>query len=195
MVNTAGTAFIALMRRQMLSLIRLQWVILGLASARGIHLQRAFISGQHMIDGDIAIGVAVQLDAGAIDLVGPGIEVFLVLGEIAIVWRRDAYKGVLMAMVRSEKEPSTVCSEVAPSGSIRRRGRIRCHWRSSRPAPCPGLIADTVKEIVRGRSPAAAPSGRRLVMMNGGEAIFDELPGDEGQPIPDSLCLHSRPCR
>ena len=48
-------------------------------------LQRLFVGRQDMVDGDIAIGVAVHLDAGAIDLVRPGIEVFLLLGEIALI--------------------------------------------------------------------------------------------------------------
>ena len=64
-------------------------MILGRASAAGIELERPLVGGEHAVDGDVAIGVAVELDAGAMHALGPGVEIFLGLGDIAFVGRRN----------------------------------------------------------------------------------------------------------
>ena len=76
------------MRRTRSSLISVQWVILGRASARGNELLRPLDRGQHHVDGDIAIGVAVDLDARPMHPLDPGVEIVLRLRDVALVRRR-----------------------------------------------------------------------------------------------------------
>jgi len=45
---------------------------------------------EHHIDGDIPVGVAVDLDAGPVHPLDPGVEVVLRRCEVAVVWRLDA---------------------------------------------------------------------------------------------------------
>src|SRR5262249_39705691 len=42
---------------------------------------------EHHVDGDIAVGVAIDLDAGAVDTLDPGIELILLEDEIAPIRR------------------------------------------------------------------------------------------------------------
>src|SRR5438552_4588332 len=50
----------------------------------------ALIRLEHHVDGDISIGVAVGLDAGAMHSLDPGVEVVLRGGDIAPIRRLDA---------------------------------------------------------------------------------------------------------
>ena len=55
-------------------------------------LLRPLHGGQHHVDRDIAIGVAVHLDAGAMHALDPGVQIVLRLGNVAFVGggsRRD----------------------------------------------------------------------------------------------------------
>ena len=102
------------MRRTRSSLISVQCVILGRASVRGKHFLRALDRREHHVDRDVAIRVAVHLDAGAVHALDPRIQVVLRLGDVASVLGSIPGYGPLIAIVRSENEPSTVCSDVAP---------------------------------------------------------------------------------
>ena len=96
-------------------------------------LLRALDGGQHHVDGHVAIGVAVDLDARAMHPLDPGIQIVLRLGDVALVRRLTPGYGLLSAMVRSENDPSTVCSEVAPK---------RIH-SSPKPLMMPAVIIDS----------------------------------------------------
>ena len=85
MVNIAGTAPSALMRRTRSSLISVQWVIFGRASGAREQLLRALDGGEEHVDGDVAVGVAVDLDAGAMHPLDPGVQIVLRLGDVALV--------------------------------------------------------------------------------------------------------------
>ena len=56
-------------------------------------LLRPLHGGEHHIDGDIAIGVAVHLNAGAMHPFDPGVQLVLRLGDVAFVGRRNAGVG------------------------------------------------------------------------------------------------------
>ena len=66
---------------------------LGAGVGSWIELERAFVSGENAIDGDVSIGVAVEADVGTMNAFDPGVEVLLGLGEIAIVGRRNVFEG------------------------------------------------------------------------------------------------------
>ena len=57
-------------------------------------LLRPLDRGQHHIDGDVAIGMAIDLDAGAMHPLDPGVEIVLRLGDVAVVRRLDAGIGL-----------------------------------------------------------------------------------------------------
>ena len=95
--------------------------------------------------------------------------------------------GVLMAMVRSENEPSTVCSEVAPN---------RIH-SSPKPVSMPlgdhrvqhlaaGLIAHPVQQIAA-RPHLLQREQIPAFVMHAGQAVADELFGDVGQAVAIAL--------
>jgi hypothetical protein len=112
-VNIAGTAPSAFMRCTRSSLISVQCVIFGRASARGASFCARSNAVRYMSMANVAVRVAVHLDAGAMHALDPRVELVLRLRDVALV-RRDPGYGTLSAIVRSENDPSTVCSDVAP---------------------------------------------------------------------------------
>ena len=87
-MNIAGTVPVAFMRRTRSSLIKLQCVIFGRASAPRKRLLRALDRREHHVDRDVAVGVAVHLDARAMHALDPRVEIVLRLGDVAFVGRR-----------------------------------------------------------------------------------------------------------
>ena len=84
-MNIAGTAPSALMRRTRSSLISVQCVILGRASGRGNSFCARSKAVRIHVDRDVAVGVAVHLDAGAMHPLDPGVQILLRLGDVALV--------------------------------------------------------------------------------------------------------------
>ena len=74
MVKSAGTAPSALMRRTRSALISVQWVIFGRAFGARQQLLRALDGGEIHVDRDVAVGVAVHLDAGAMHALDPVVQ-------------------------------------------------------------------------------------------------------------------------
>jgi hypothetical protein len=58
---------------------------LGTGVGSGEEFLSALEGGEVHVDGDVAIGVAVGLKAGAVDFFDPGVEVVLGGGDIAFV--------------------------------------------------------------------------------------------------------------
>ena len=58
-----------------------------------IKLERALVRGKNAVDGYISIGMAVETDVGAVNALGPGVQVLLGLREIAMIGRRDVFIG------------------------------------------------------------------------------------------------------
>ena len=56
----------------------------------GQQLLRALHGGEIHVDGHVAVGVAVHLDAGAVHALDPLVQRVLRLGDVALVGRRDA---------------------------------------------------------------------------------------------------------
>jgi hypothetical protein len=56
-------------------------------------LLRALDRLEHHVDGDVAVRVAVHLDAGAVHPLHPRVQLVLVLRDVAFVRRRDAWIG------------------------------------------------------------------------------------------------------
>ena len=161
-MNGAGTAPTALMRRSRSSLISVQWVILGRASGRGNESLRPLERGEDHVDGDVAVGVAVDLDAGAVHPLDPGVEVVLGRGDVAVIGRLDARIGrahrhralrerAVAGVLGGGAEPDPLVAE-AGLDAVLDHGlqHVVLRLRSSRGG------GDR-----RARAPPAAPAGRR----------------------------------
>src|SRR5271170_2386488 len=145
--------------------------------------QRSFVSREHMVDGDIAIGMAVELDSSAVHALAPPIEILLRFSDVALIARgragiRDAHghgalrkraiRGVLKC--RAQLDPF-----IAQSG-----GHAPSDHRLEFGADC--FIAHPMQK------PAARTHFRKgteisTLMTDAREPESDELLGDIGQTI------------
>ena len=175
------------MRRTRSSLISVQCVIFGRASARGNSLLRAFDGGQHHVDGDIAVGVAVDLDAGAMHALDPRIEVVLRLGDVALVRRRDA--GIRRAerhralgeravdgVLGGGAEPDPLVAEAARDAA----GDHRLEHVAAR------FVAHAMQQVAA-RAHLLQRRTDAALVMHAGEAVADELLRDVRQPVAVAL--------
>src|ERR1051325_319723 len=65
----------------------LAWQLIWMSARVGTREEalRPLEGREHYVDGDIAVGVAIDLDVGAVDALDPGIELVLLEDEIAFV--------------------------------------------------------------------------------------------------------------
>ncbi len=144
---------------------------------------RAFHGRQHHIDGDVAIGVAIDLDAGAMHALDPGVEFVLRLGDVALVGRRDAGVGraerhgafgerSVDGVLGGGPEANPLVAETGHDAAVDHRFE---HFAG-------GLVADAVQEfsarphLLQGRQVAA-------FVVHARDAITDELLGNVGQAV------------
>ena len=125
-------------------------------------LLRALDRGQHHIDRDIPIGVAVDLDARAMHPLDPGVEIVLRLRDVALVRRSDAGIGraerhralgerPVDRVLRGGSEPDPLVAEAG----------LQCRRRSSPPAPCRWPHSSPGAAVLRAPAPAAGRTDRR----------------------------------
>ena len=187
MVNGAGTAPTALMRRTRSSLISVQCVILGRASARG----NSFCARSTAVS---TISMATSPLAWQLTWMPArctrSIQAFrssCVSVRLPLYGGVTPGYGVLSAMVRSENDPSTVCSEVAPSrihsSPKPRLDAARDHRLQHLAA---GLVAHAVQQI-SARPHLLQREQIAAFVMHAGHAIADELLRDVGQPVAVAL--------
>ena len=163
-----------------------QCVILGRASARGNELLRAFDGDEEHVDRDIAVCVAVDLDARAVHTFDPFVEGVLRFGDVALVRRLDAGIGLaerhgplgerpVDRVLRGGAQPDPLVAEAGHDPG----GDHRVEDASA------GLVADAVQQV------AARPHilQRRQIaalVVDAGQPVADELFGDVRQPVATS---------
>jgi hypothetical protein len=142
----------------------------------------ALDGGQHHIDGDIAIGVAVDLDAGAMHALDPGVELLLRFGDVALVRRVDARIGraerhgafrerPVDSVLGSRAQADPLVAEAAHDAARDHRFQH----------PSTGLVANAVQQV----SARAYLLKRRQIaafVVDAGDAVTHELLGNVGQP-------------
>ena len=114
-MNAAGTAPTALMRFNKSSLISVQCVIFGRGIRQGIQFLRSLVGCKHHINRDVAVRMTIYLNTGSVHALDPRIKVLLRFGHVAFVRWSDVEIRPADCIVRSENDPSAVCSEVAPN--------------------------------------------------------------------------------
>ena len=148
---------------------------------------RALDRGEHHIDGDIPIRVAVDLDARAMHPLDPGVEVVLRFRDVALVRRLDA------RIRRAERH-----------GALRERAVDGVLGRGSQPDPlvaeagrdaagdhrlqhfAVGLVAHPVQQV-SARPHLLQREQIATLMVDAGQAIADELLGNVRQPVAIAL--------
>ena len=143
--------------------------------------------GQHHVDGDISIRVAVDLDARPMHPLDPGVEVVLRLGDVAFVRRLDA--GIRRAerhrALRERPVDGVLGGGSQPDPLVAEAGRDAAGDHRLQHLAA-GLVAHPVQEV------SARPhllQGEQIaaLVMHARQAIADELLGDVGQPIAVAL--------
>jgi hypothetical protein len=134
-------------------------------------------------DGDVPVRVAVDLDAGPVHPLDPGVEVLLRRGDVASVRRLDAR--IRLA------ERHGAFGERAVAGVFRGRPESDPFVAKARSDAFRdhrlqhivlGLVAHAMQEVAAGAHLLQGEQVATLVM-HARKAVADELPGNEGQRV------------
>ena len=164
-----------------------QCVILDARRRAGTALLRALEGGEIHVDGDVAVGVAIHLNAGAMHALDPGVELVLRLRDVAFVRRLHArirnaqghralgersVDGVLRG--RAELDPL-----VAEAGHDAARDHRVQH-------PAARLVAHAVMQVAA-RADLLQRGQVAALVMHAGEAVPNELFRDVREPVAVAL--------
>jgi len=167
---------------------------LGPGVGARVKLQRPFIGGEDAVDGDIAIGVAVELDMGAVHPFAPGVEIVLRFGEIAVIAGGHADIGLAH---RHGAFGQRAVRHMLPGGAqpepIRRRRPLSMPFliiASSKTVI--DLIADAMLEVAAQPLFLDGLQGAVLIVMHTGQAVLGELRRNEGHAFQQALLFLRR---